>query len=72
MHEGNLYVADIDIVRIFDAATGEARDGAPIKGERFLNDVTVWQDDVFVSDSVTDRIWRFTVQFLIGMNRPTQ
>lgn len=60
VHEGNLYVADIDIVRIFDAATGEALDGAPIEGARFLNDVTVWQDDVFVSDSGTGRIWRFT------------
>lgn len=60
VHDGNLYVADIDIVRIFDATTGEALDGAPIEGARFLNDVTVWQDDVFVSDSRTGRIWRFT------------
>ncbi len=60
LHDGNLYVADIDIVRIFDATTGEALDGAAIEGARFLNDVTVWQDDVFVSDSGTARIWRFT------------
>lgn len=60
VHDGLLYVADIDIVRIFDAATGEALDGAPIEGATFLNDVTVWQDDVFVSDSGTGRIWRFT------------
>lgn len=60
VHDGRLYVADIDIVRIFDAATGEALDGAPIEGARFLNDATVWQDDVFVSDSGTGRIWRFT------------
>jgi hypothetical protein len=60
VHDGHLYVADIDIVRIFDAATGAALDGAPIEGARFLNDVTVWQDDVFVSDSATGRIWRFT------------
>ena len=60
VHDGTLYVADIDIVRIFDAATGEARGGVPIEGARFLNDVTVWQDDVFVSDSGTGRIWRFT------------
>jgi hypothetical protein len=60
VHDGLLFVADIDIVRIFDAKTGEALDGAPIDGARFLNDVTVWQDDVFVSDSGTGRIWRFT------------
>lgn len=60
VHDGHLYVADIDIVRIFDATTGEALDGAPIEGAKFLNDATVWQDDVFVSDSGTGRIWRFT------------
>lgn len=60
VHDGHLYVADIDIVRIFDASTGAALDGAPIEGARFLNDVTVWKDDVFVSDSGTGRIWRFT------------
>ncbi len=60
VHEGHLYVADIDIVRVFDAATGEALDGAAVEGAKFLNDVTVWQDDVFVSDSQTSRIWRFT------------
>lgn len=60
VHDGRLYVADIDIVRIFDAATGEALDGAPIKGARFLNDATVWLDDVFVSDSGAGRIWRLT------------
>jgi len=60
VHDGRLFVADIDIVRIFDATTGEALDGAPVEGAKFLNDVTVWQDDVFVSDSGTGRIWRFT------------
>lgn len=60
VHDGHLYVADIDIVRIFDAASGEALDGAPIEGAQFLNDISVWQDDVFVSDSRTGRIWRFT------------
>ena len=60
VRDGYLYVADIDIVRIFDALTGEALDGAPIDGARFLNDAVVWQDDVFVSDSGTSRIWRFT------------
>jgi hypothetical protein len=60
VHDGNLYVSDIDVVRIFDAVTGQALDGAPIEGAKFLNDATVWQDNVFVSDSGTGRIWRFT------------
>lgn len=60
VHDGLLYVADIDIVRIFDAATGAALDGAPVEDARFLNDATVWQGDVFVSDSGAARIWRFT------------
>lgn len=60
LHDGYLYVSDIDVVRIFDAETGEALDGAPIEDARFLNDATVWQDNVFVSDSGTGRVWRFT------------
>ncbi|MFN0022427.1 MAG: SMP-30/gluconolactonase/LRE family protein [Parvularculaceae bacterium] len=60
VHNGNLYVADIDQVRIFNAATGEPLDAAAIAGAKFLNDVTVWQDTIFVSDSGTGRIWRMT------------
>jgi hypothetical protein len=60
VHEGRLYVADIDTVRIFDAASGEALEAAPIEGARFLNDITVWQNDIFVSDSGAGRIWRLT------------
>ena len=60
VHEGILLVADQTIVRFYDASTGESLDAAEIEGARFLNDATVWQDDVFVSDSGTGRIWRFT------------
>lgn len=60
VHEGFLIVADETLVRIFDADTGESLDAAEIEGAKFLNDATVWQDDVFVSDSGTGRIWRFT------------
>lgn len=60
VHDGRLYVADIDIVRIYDATSGEKLDGVVIEGAKFLNDVTVWQDDIFVSDSATGRIWRLT------------
>lgn len=60
VNDGVLYVADIATVRLYDAITGEAKGAAPIDGAIFLNDVTVWQGDVFVSDSGTGRIWRLT------------
>jgi SMP-30/Gluconolactonase/LRE-like region len=49
---GKLFVADIDVIRTFDLATGKP--GAPIKvpGASFLNDVSVSPDGtVFVSDT---------------------
>jgi hypothetical protein len=49
---GKLYVADIDVIRTFDATTGKP--GAPIKvtGAAFLNDVAVAPDGtVYVSDT---------------------
>ncbi len=55
---GILYVADIDQVRLFDAATGEARGEIAVDGAAFLNDATVWQDTIYVSDSRMDRISR--------------
>ena len=60
VHEGVLYVADNTRVRAFDAATGEARDVIDIPDAKFLNDATVWNGDVYVSDSATARIWRLT------------
>lgn len=56
--DGVLYVADIDVVRTFDAASGAARETIPIPDAMFLNDATVWGGEVFVSDSQTARIWR--------------
>ncbi len=55
---GVLYVADIDQVRSFDAETGAAIASIAIPGGRFLNDATVWRDEIYVSDSATGRIWR--------------
>lgn len=60
VHDGRLHVADVNVVRVFDAATGAALKIVPIEGAQFLNDATVWQDAVFVSDSGTNRIWRLT------------
>ncbi len=54
--DGVLYVADIDRVRMIDAATGEAKGDIPIEGGKFLNDATVWNGAVYVSDSLTNSV----------------
>lgn len=47
-----LYVADIDEVRVFDRRTGAPRRSIAIKGASFLNDVAVAPDgSVYVTDS---------------------
>lgn len=57
-----LYVADIDQVVTFDVHTGTKQDTIAIEGAVFLNDMTVWQDEVLVSDSRTARIHRLTAE----------
>lgn len=46
-----LYVADIDQLRRIDLGSGTPFPPIAIPGAKFLNDVTVWQDAIFVSDS---------------------
>lgn len=47
-----LYVADIDAVRVFDRRTGEPKRSVAIKGATFLNDVAVAPDGkVYVTDT---------------------
>jgi len=58
--DGVLYVCDIVRVRTYDASTGETGPVIDIPDARYLNDATVWNGDVFVSDSGTGRIWRLT------------
>jgi len=49
---GKLYVADIDVVRIFDSKTGKPAGRVKIKGATFLNDVAAAADgSVYVSDT---------------------
>lgn len=48
---GNLYVADVTLVRIFDLATGAAKGAVEIKGATFLNDVAAGADKIYVTDS---------------------
>ncbi|WP_133162250.1 hypothetical protein [Hyphococcus luteus] len=54
--DGVLYIADIDRVRMIDAASGEDKGDIAVEGAKFLNDATVWNGAVYVSDSLTNSI----------------
>lgn len=60
VNDGFLYVADNVRVRTFDAATGGAGAVIEIPDAKFLNDATVWNGEVYVSDSGTSKIWRLS------------
>lgn len=51
LHDGVLFVADIDHVRKFKVETGEALGAVAVPGATFLNDIHVAGDTVYVSDS---------------------
>jgi hypothetical protein len=49
---GKLYVTDIDVIRVYDLATGKPQAPIKVEGASFLNDVTVAPDGtVYVSDT---------------------
>lgn len=54
--DGILYVADIDEIVKFDANTGARLGGLRVPDAQFLNDMTVWNGKVLVSDSGTAEI----------------
>ncbi|HEX6111208.1 MAG TPA: hypothetical protein VFZ10_02800 [Geminicoccaceae bacterium] len=59
LHEGNLYVSDIDELVVIDTASGEITGRHPAQGATFLNDVTAHEDGrVFVSDMMQNQIWK--------------
>lgn len=57
VHDGMLFVADIDQVRLYDVETGTPQGIVPIDNAGFLNDATVWNGDVYVSDSSGAKIY---------------
>ena len=57
-HNGYLYVTDIDVVRVFDLKTGAQQEAIAVEGATFLNDATVWNDALYVSDSRTGTVHR--------------
>lgn len=54
IHQGTLYVADINHLRIFDAESGDPKDSVLFKDARFLNDLAIAEDGtVYVTDTGT-------------------
>ena len=52
IQDGTLYVADIDCIRMFDAATGDHRKDVCVEGATFLNDVAAGgSGSIYFTDS---------------------
>jgi sugar lactone lactonase YvrE len=59
LHDGKLYVSDIDKLVVIDTATGEIVASHEAPGATFLNDVSAHEDGrVFVSDMMQNQIWK--------------
>ena len=59
LHDGKLYVSDIDEIAVIDTASGEITAKHKAPGATFLNDVTAAEDGrVFVSDMMQNQIWK--------------
>lgn len=59
LHDGKLYVSDIDKLVVIDTATGEILASHEAPGATFLNDVSAHEDGrVFVSDMMQNQIWK--------------
>lgn len=57
IHGGNLYVADINQVRVISLSTGKITSSVAIEGAKFLNDITVdKKGNVYISDTETGTI----------------
>lgn len=50
-----LYVADVDVVRMFDRKSGEPKGEVKLKGATFLNDVAAGKDSIYVTDTALDK-----------------
>lgn len=51
IRDGKLYVSDIDRVHEIDTKTGKISKTYPVSGAKFLNDIAVDGDKVYISDS---------------------
>ncbi|MBN8183796.1 hypothetical protein [Roseibium aggregatum] len=56
---GKVFASDLTSLRVVDAQTGKLLQSLPAEGSVFLNDVTTSGDEIFVSDMMTNTIWRY-------------
>ena len=61
--DGILFVTDIDTIHRIDAESGELLNSFEIEGAVFLNDLTVWNDIVYASDSASASIHQLSDNF---------
>lgn len=61
VRDGKLFVSDFDAYHVIDIASGEVENTYTVEGAGFLNDITVWQGGVYLSDSGTARIFQIDV-----------
>ncbi|MEM8571001.1 MAG: ATP/GTP-binding protein [Pseudomonadota bacterium] len=54
-----LFVSDITKIRIYDLETGASLEVLSPEGAVFLNDVASDGESIFVTDMMTDKIWRY-------------
>ncbi|MEO1554668.1 MAG: hypothetical protein AAFR82_12125 [Pseudomonadota bacterium] len=61
VRDGKLFVSDFDQYHVIDIASAQIDNSYPVDGAGFLNDITVWQDGVYMSDSGSARIFQVDV-----------
>ncbi len=61
VRDGKLFVSDYDAYHVIDIATAQIENTYPVEGAVFLNDITVWQGGVYLSDSGSARIFQIDV-----------
>ncbi|MEL6694014.1 MAG: hypothetical protein AAFQ12_13425 [Pseudomonadota bacterium] len=59
--DGKLFVSDFDVYHVIDLASAQIENTYPVEGAGFLNDITVWQNGVYLSDSGSARIFQIDV-----------
>ena len=60
VHAGTMIVADVDRIHLIQADSGKRIDTHQIEGAEHLNDVTVWKNDIFISDAKGAMIYRMS------------
>lgn len=61
IRDGKLFVSDYDAYHVIDISRAEIENTYAVEGAGFLNDITVWQGGVYMSDSGSARIFQIDV-----------